>query len=393
MSDSEKCFRSNHRVFSRWLLGVLGAVALICTFALSFPASAQEGLPGTYGFKIYHVSSLFYPYVQVYFRTFDQQMEPLVNLNERNVGLMVAGRSYDPMKRQYGIQSLRVRQEAARTVIVLDASRSMAGRPFEAALQAVARYIDSKRSQDEVAILAIRDTKTGYDVVSGFERDGGALGRRLADVKADGRKTRLYDAIGAALQMCGGSSEGSVTPANASFVVSNSIVVFSDGKDEGSAVSRADLNTRISTMSIPIPIYSLAYSKIKKQHFINLEALSKNSFGKYFLIGEAYKNMQRVVEEIQNIIQSDYVVTFRSYIPVDGEEHAFKIGVEYPSGSGKYTYQSGKFEAFEPPPSPALKEKIDEIGQVIPALDQGDTPYFQEAQPARPIQPMAPGKK
>ena len=83
-------------------------------------------------------------------------------------------------------------------------------------------------------------------------------------------------------------------------------------------------------MPIPIPIYGLAYSRVDQKHFHNLEALSKNSVGKYYLIGEAFGRMQRVIEEIQNIVQSDYVLTFRSYLPVDGNEHALKLGAPVP---------------------------------------------------------------
>jgi Mg-chelatase subunit ChlD len=114
-------------------------------------------LPGGYGLKIYRVDYSLYPFIQVYFRTFNQQQQPLINLNVLNIGLMVKGRAYDPMKRQYEIQSIRQRQEATRTVLVLDASKSMRGQPFEAAVRAAGRFIDSKRPQDEVAILSIRD--------------------------------------------------------------------------------------------------------------------------------------------------------------------------------------------------------------------------------------------
>ncbi len=86
----------------------------------------------------------------------------------------------------------------------------MAGLPFESALRACARFIDSKRPQDEISILAIRDTKEGFEIVSEDERDAGALARRLADVKCDGRKTRLYDTIGAALEGCGMAAQGSI---------------------------------------------------------------------------------------------------------------------------------------------------------------------------------------
>jgi hypothetical protein len=108
--------------------------------------------------------------------------------------------------------------------------------------------------------------------------------------------------------------------------VSCSIVVFSDGLDDGSALSREELNGRITSLTVPIPIYSLAYSRTSNAYFRNLESLSKNSFGIYYLVGETVARMQPIVEEIQNILQSDYVVTFRSYVPIDSEAHAFKLG-------------------------------------------------------------------
>lgn len=354
---------------------------ITCFIALSTPSASYaygSADPGAYGLKIYRVNPGLYPYVQVYFRTFDQNQQPLVNLNAMNIGLMVKGKAYDPMKRQYQINSIRQRQEATRSVLILDASKSMTGGPFMTAVKAAVRYIDSKRPQDEVAILSIRDTKTGYDVVSEFERDPGALGRRLVDVVSDGNKSRIYDSIGAAMQMCGMSAQGSVTPTAENYIVSCSIVVFSDGHDEGSALSREELNGRITSLKIPIPVYSLAYSKKSKEYFKNLESISKNSFGIYYLIGEAVDNMQKTVEQIQNIIQSDYVLTFRSAIEVDGEEHAIKVGVEYPSGSGKFSYENAKMEAIEPPPVPAIVQQIQAMDGYFPPLPEGMTPYFDK---------------
>lgn len=348
-------------------------------FSSAAPAGGGVGyaVPGGYGLKIYRVSSDLYPFVQVYFRTFNDRMQPLVNLNFMNVGVMVKGKSYDPRKQQYAIQSIRQRQEATRTVFVLDASKSMQGAPFSGAVRAAGRFFDAKRPQDEVAILAIRDTKDGYDLVSQFERDPVALAHRLLDVQADGMKTRLYDSIGAAMQMCGMAAQGTaVGPGASNIIVSCSILVFSDGFDEGSAVSREELNARITSLSIPIPVYSLAYSRTYKDYFKNLEAISKNSFGVYYLLGDTMDRMQQIVEEVLNIILSDYVVTFRSDLPVDGEEHNFKLGVEYPSGSGKYNYESARFEAVEVPPAAALTALVDQLKQAIPPNPSG--PYFDK---------------
>lgn len=372
---------------SVWISLLTAFACMVASLGIAHAQGYGFATPGGYGLKIYRVDASLYPFVQVYLRTFDDRYQPLVNLNEPNIGLMVKGRSYNPAKRQYGIQSIRQRQEATRSVLVLDSSKSMRGVPFDAALKAVIRFIESKRPQDEVAVVATRDNQEGFEVVSSFERDGRALARRIADVRADGNRTRLYDTIAAAMQMCAMSAQGSVE--SGAYVVSCSILVFSDGHDEGSALSREELMTRISGLPIPIPIYSLAYSRQAPDYFRNLEALSKNSFGLYYNVGETVDKMQRIVEEIQNILQSDYVVVFRSYVPIDGAKHNFKLGVEYPSGSGKYVYDDGAFEAIEPPPIPALLEQQAKLAQRIPALPDGNPGFDQPVVPVPQATPQA----
>lgn len=361
-----------------WVRGIVLTavfVAMLCGDARAQTAGAPtvEG----FAFKIYRVESGLYPFVQTYLRTFDQNQRPLLNLNYANVGLMVMGRSYDPAKQQYSIQPLSQRPEAVRTVIVLDASKSMAGKPFEAALRATARYVDSKRPQDQIAILAIRDTASGYSVVSDFERDPATLGRRLADVRADANKTRLFDAIDGAMKMSAMATQETGKVATADYPASTAILVFSDGQDDNSALSREELNGRLSTLSVPIPIYSVAYSRVSRDYFKNLEALSKNSLGVYFPVANDLDRMQQIVEDVNRILLGDYVVTFRAYAPVDGEQHAFKLGIEYPTGSGKMLYDSARFEALEPPPASVITDQIAALSQAIrPLPDQN--PFLQK---------------
>lgn len=354
-----------------WVTTFAVAFLLAVCPLTAFGQQSSTNLEG-YTFKIFRVESGLYPFVQVYFRSFDQNMQPLVNLNAANIGVMVKGRSYDPVKRQYFIQSIRNRSEAVRTVLVIDCSATMRGKPFEDALQVATRFIDSKRPQDQVAVIAIRDADDGYQIVSNFERDPSALARRLADLDPDGQITRLYDAVGRAMQMCGMVSEGGIGSDDAEYIISNSIVLIADGKNEQSALTREELNTRISNLKIPIPIYSIPYTAVDKKYLRNLDALSTNSFGKYFSESMAKENPQRIVEQIQNILQNDYVVTFRSHLEIDGEAHAFRIGIEYPSNTGKFMYQGGNFDAIEPPPVDRILELVQTLDEKIPAPADGN---------------------
>jgi len=302
-------------------------------------------------------------------------MNPLINLNERNVGVMIKGRSYDFTKPQYRIHTISNRDEAIRTIIILDTSGSMAGEPFKNARIAISRFIDGKRRQDQVAIIALADNDKGYEIVSNFERDNVTLGNRLADLKANSKKTRLYDALGAAIQLIGSAYVGGITSSEATYIASSSIIVFSDGHDTGSAVTRDDLMTRISNLAVPVPIYTLAYTQSNEKYLGNLQAISKNAFGKYYGVNETLAKMTTCVEKVHDILRNDYVVTLRAYIPIDGEFHSAKLGIEYPSNSGNILYESFKFESIEPPPTVQIQKALGALNTLIPALPDNN-PYF-----------------
>ena len=362
------------RALAAKLMLILTVAGLAITAAA--PAQANNaGIQG-YGLKIFRVESALYPFVHVYMRTFDQDMNPLVNLNVLNIGVMIEGRAYDPKKKQYVIQPIRNREEATRSILVLDTSRTLKNADFDALVRAAARFIDAKRPQDQVALLALDNSTEGYSILSNFDREPGTLGRRLADLQPKGEKIRLYDGVAAAMQMAGGAIGGGSSTSNVDYVVSTSIVVLSSGRDEDSAISRSDLMTRISNLKIPVPIYSLCFAGADGKDQRNLQALSKNSFGKYYQIGANYDTITRNIEDIQTIMQNDYVLTLRSYIPVDGGKHNVKIGVEYPTGSGIMYYDASTFEALEPPTFPKILEAQQKIDKAIPSLGKDEPLYL-----------------
>jgi hypothetical protein len=62
--------------------------------------------------------------------------------------------------------------------------------------------------------------------------------------------------------------------------------------------------------------------------------------------------------------------------------------VEYPSGSGKFTYENARFEAIEPPPLPAVMQLMQQLNQAIQPLPTGvSSPYYERpaAMPGSPI--------
>ncbi len=352
---------------------------IITTFlfaCLALGSSASHGNLSGFSFKIYYVNSTLYPFVQVYMRTFDEDFLPIESLNELQVALMDRGRVYEPEKKQYFVESLRDRQEAVRLVAVLDNSKSMEGEPFNNALKGTARVIDSKRPQDQMAVVALTDDGTGYTLVSNFEKDRDALIRRVRDVKLENDSTRLYDAIAASLQLCGASSQGEGRVTVDSIVISCSILVFSDGTNEDSAMTRSDLMNRITELPVPLPIYSYDTAGADKQGALNLQALSLNSFGRFYDANATRDRLTASIDQMMDVITSDYVLTFRAYAPMDGNNHPFKVALEYPSRSGKYWMDGAHYEAIDFPDIGGIGQAKNALNDVLEPVQDGN-PYVR----------------
>lgn len=331
---------------------------------------------GTYGMKIYFVNYAFYPHVMVYFRTLDANREPLMNVTPFNVGLMVQGRAYDPYRKQYYIETLRTRTEGCRTCIVVDCSKSMAGRPFADALDACRSYIRLKTPADEIGIIALTDEVIN---VCHFTKDGARAELFLKDLHPTGERTLLFDGVARAMQACGtaGATSFGGTTGETGYVVLSNIVVISDGVDEGSIITKDNLISKISTMDPPIPIYSLVYSKSPRHKTGALEALSVVSFGRSWTVSSS-SAFTRVCNKIQAINRHDYVLTFRSYLPVDGKKHNLKVLLNY---EGRAHFDDAYFEAVEVPAfNDAIRRAKMALERRMPPLPD-ENPYVGPKQP------------
>ena len=333
---------------------------------------------GGWGMKIFDVDSSAYPFVSVFVRTFDGNKNPLRNVNNQNVGIIVKGKTYSPFKQQYLVQTVKQTQLPVRTVMLIDASITMAGAPFESTLRAAATYIAEKEPNDQVAIIEMDDSKIGYSVVSDFSSDGSLPGSRLGGLQPTATETRIFDSVGASLQMCRSAGSEKTSSTQASRFASCSLILFSDGHDTVSALTRPELTSAMSNMGIPIPIHSLGYTKDFPIHLKNLQALSEISFGKYFDASESLGSMNSVLQNLQAIGKNDLIITFRSYLDVDGEDHSLKVGMEYPARSGSVNYGNARFEAMDSIPIPQVDQVKAEFEKVLKPLADGNPYHVRE---------------
>jgi len=198
-------------------------------------------------------------------------------------------------------------------IVALDVSGSMKGAPLEAVRQSLYLYASEERPADKVAVLTIAD-ESRWDVPPDSTPD--QLRDRLQKIEVRGHLTRLYDGL---LDALAGFTDV--------FPVRRELMVISDGHDEGSAHSEADVIREANRQGISIDAVGVTRSNPK--YLKSLEDIASQTGGSY---QRAHNN-----QELQNLItaglsrmKTSPVATFEmSHVEADGHSH--KIGVHWKS--------------------------------------------------------------
>jgi VWFA-related protein len=233
----------------------------------------------------------------------------------------------------------QVNPDAALSVVmVIDISGSMKGKPVEEAMRAANALIDQLSPQDRGAVIAFADEvnidpaqlEEGKEV--GFTTDKNALRNvvNFLDTKI-GWDTPLYDAIYKGVKMVAAEPAGK-----------RAVVVMTDGRDErdnaqGVAVKDA------GSLSAPddpiseanrhnIPIFSVGLvglgGKIDTKY---LARLAERTGGVYQEAPEP-EELTPLFQNVADQLKQQYVLTYESRLPKDGNFHSLLVRVQLPQG-------------------------------------------------------------
>lgn len=200
-------------------------------------------------------------------------------------------------------------------IIAIDVSGSMRGAPLQAVRQSLYRFASEERPSDKVAVLTIAD-EGRWDVPSDSTPD--QLRERLQKIEVRGHLTRLYDGL---LDALAGFTEA--------FPVRRRLMVISDGHDEGSLHSEADVIREATRQNISIDTVGVTRSNPK--YLQSLEDIAAQTGGSYQKASND-DDLQNLITAGLSELKSSPVVLFETKrIQADGHSH--KIGVRWKSAS------------------------------------------------------------
>ncbi len=184
-----------------------------------------------------------------------------------------------------------------RMVLVIDATRSVRPAEFEKALKTASAVVDKMESGDSTSIVRING-KPG--LVLEFSRDPARIKEALTTIKRTGTETRIYDALYSAIKTAreaqGPQGRGAV-------------ILFTDGIDEGSALSDSDCLT-LSNLSrdLDVPVVTVLSEKPRQRE--KFQRISSGSGGRILSLKDA--KGEEIPALLRSIVNPRFDVTYES---------------------------------------------------------------------------------
>jgi len=189
-------------------------------------------------------------------------------------------------------------------VIVIDSSRSVKKNFFVAAKKTASEIIENS-TKGKFSLFRFNDRVYR---LSGFSTKKDNLIERIDRIKRHGNKTVLYDAVYESIRYLGDESKGN-----------KSIIVFTDGKDEGSRKDQKDVIRAAIEEGISINIIGP-----RKSGMIKITRdMAVETGGRVFGINQKADALGLC--EPGSPASGHYVLSYKSGLPRDGKTHGIEI--------------------------------------------------------------------
>jgi hypothetical protein len=263
--------------------------------------------------------------VELYLRAETRYGEPVDSLRPADITI----RDNGELISAGGVQLARLydTDRGATIVLALDVSRTMKGEPFERAKAAALTYIDRMSPHDRIAVLTFSDR---VDVAVSFKDSKEQARQLLRDLEVDRKAltTFLFDGAFKAVDVI---RRGRDLP-HRSFVV-----VFSDGKDDG---SRATLDEVVDLAAgekgqSRIPVFTIGFDRFGGGSLKSLLKLSRGTSAEAFF-AQSSDLVASYFDEIWRQMLHSYVVRYPA--DLDGGHHSIEVTIGGQADTQSVTY-------------------------------------------------------
>jgi VWFA-related protein len=191
-------------------------------------------------------------------------------------------------------------------VLSIDSSKSISKRmlaTFKLSARDIVRSIGPK---DKIAVYHFDDDVT---LVNDFTRDIENITRSINAIQRHGKKTMLYNSIHDSIVLFEKIQQNN-----------KKIIVFTDGKDEGSSITDDDIIQL--ARSAEIPIYFICF-----KDSINIRTMARISklTGGKLIYGKQHEDISGMYETILSVMRNRYIISYTTELRRDGQNHKLEV--------------------------------------------------------------------
>ncbi len=191
-------------------------------------------------------------------------------------------------------------------VFSIDSSNSIS-KSFQKYIKKAAKAIvQNAGPRDKIAVYKFNDKVT---LLNSFTTNKQQLIQNIDTIARHGKNTLLYNSIFDSINLLSDFKGAR-----------KAVIVFTDGKDEGSSVNKEDI-VKFSKVT-GIPIYFICLKNSKNLH--NLARIAKLTGGK-LVYSKNIKNLSGMYKTILSFIKSKYVIQYKSMMKFDGKKHLIEV--------------------------------------------------------------------
>ncbi len=247
-----------------------------------------------------------FPIVKIFITARDVNHAEISGLNEENIYIFEDGFRVNYVR----IMSYEENKDLLYLVFSIDSSRSISKESFKKIKKTAKEIIINANPKDRIAIYRFNNEVL---MLNSFTNNRAQLIASIDKIEQHGDKTLLFDAI-----------YDSIDILSKVEVFRKAIIVFTDGKDEGSSISNQDIIQFSRQLDIPIHFICLKSSKNIK----TLARISKLTGGKliYSTDTNDFIGMYRTIVKM---IKSQYIVQYKTMLKPDGKKHQIEARLKY----------------------------------------------------------------
>ena len=245
-----------------------------------------------------------FPKIRVTFSVHGIDNRGIAGLDEENILVFENNYRVNYVK----VKELPASDDPVHLVLAIDSSKSIGKDQLANLKKDAEQIVNAAGEEDNIAVIKFNDS---VKLLNGFSSNKAAVKKSIMSVERHGSKTLMLDGIYDSIKLLSNIKSSR-----------KGVVVFTDGKDEGSVLSNNDIIK--AAKEFAVPVYFITTHDCKDLNYVNRIAKLTDGIS----VGSS-KNAADIYKRILSRIKNIYEIYYHSIVKPDNSTHTLEVRLRY----------------------------------------------------------------